>query len=205
MLLMCVFSGLAILVLDKQLVCSSLGKTISPTVVLCMELRSHGFPPPLSILACPLLLFSFSSCLGSHMVRLCRLTLVGNSLTANFLILWLLQTLQPSSEPYVLELHCRCIHWGWLLHNHFSAFFFFTDCWRPLKPGVSPSRNWNNVDTKRYLTGEQMDTWQLLADTSNPVKYYVASIWISALDHSSLKLLECTTRFNDCKVRDCLS
>lgn len=38
------------------------------------------------------MLYLFSSCLGSHMVRLCRLTLVGNSLTANFLILCRLQS-----------------------------------------------------------------------------------------------------------------
>lgn len=87
------------LVLDNQLMCSSLDKTTSPVlripklpIILCVELKPPGYhlpQPCTSILAC-LWLSLFSSCSGSLVGKT-----VGDHLTANFLFLWLFYLSEP--------------------------------------------------------------------------------------------------------------
>lgn len=135
------------LALDTQLVCSSLGKTTSPTpsitsvtIALCVELRSYGVYPSslyfVGVIIVQLLLGSHVA--GTSWVE--PLTLVGDNLTANSLISWLLQPFLPSFFHVLWALaesvFCRCIHWAWAPQQYVAVFLtdtktsFLAEEWR---------------------------------------------------------------------------
>lgn len=100
-LLVCVFFWADHLVLDNQLVCSSMGKTISATlsipylsIVLCIRLRSHELSPFHVSMSTGFVLVKFmfrQPCLGDLMVIVCS-TLIfrRHNFTVNFLFYRLL-------------------------------------------------------------------------------------------------------------------